>query len=126
MRPPKASHCKECNNCVKTFDHHCFWVGNCIGIRNWRNFNLFLTFTGLHAILIGIYSCITIDYIGKKYPDFYRKFFENSLGFGLTITSVCLFLCSFNWRNKGELQIFLLLMLIGVFFGFSINIVSDI
>ncbi|CAK90701.1 unnamed protein product (macronuclear) [Paramecium tetraurelia] len=38
MRPPKTSHCYNCNNCVKMYDHHCTFMSNCIGQRNYRYF----------------------------------------------------------------------------------------
>ena len=57
----RSLHCLICQKCVDDFDHHCFWVGNCIGKNNYTLFFIFLVYILINTLFnvgVNIYFLI--------------------------------------------------------------------
>ena len=51
-----SKHCIRCGRCTYGFDHHCKWVNNCIGAKNYHSFILLIITVELyHAFLASNY-----------------------------------------------------------------------
>ena len=94
----RSLHCLICQKCVDDFDHHCFWVGNCIGKNNYTLFFIFLVYILLNTLFnvgINIYFLIA-ELTGKDYNYAFPGQIE-ALGFlykkgTRIVVSICCFI----------------------------------
>ena len=68
-RPDRSHHCKVCKKCIMKMDHHCPWIGNCVGLWNIKYFYLFLFYATLGDLIAAV-----LLYFKFKQTDISDKF----------------------------------------------------
>ncbi|KAH8739223.1 hypothetical protein FG386_000699 [Cryptosporidium ryanae] len=72
IRPPRSVHCNVCDGCVDKFDHHCPWVGTCIGSGNHKYFIAFLVSLLINETLFIAGSSWMVNHFFSKAKDYLR------------------------------------------------------
>ena len=100
----RSKHCLICQQCVDEFDHHCFWVGNCIGKKNYTLFFIFLIYILLNTLFImgiNIYYLvneISVEEIKNESSSIPGFIFGNIFIYNRIfriVASVCIFIICF-------------------------------
>ena len=83
----RTKHCHDCGRCVRRFDHHCFWVGTCVGEKNHARFVFYLA--SQNALILWAFH---IASSGVRYRPTAREMLDDNAGAVMMCVALLLFI----------------------------------
>lgn len=72
LKKPKIKHCKRCGMCIEEYDHHCDWIGKCVGSKNMMLFYFFVIWVVM-VILYFIAAFVIVHDNWFEYQKYLRQ-----------------------------------------------------
>ncbi|CAK59102.1 unnamed protein product (macronuclear) [Paramecium tetraurelia] len=90
-KPLRSRHCEFCSRCVIVYDHHCPWLNNCIGAKNYPYFICFILTIFINLIhLIILNAIFLIHYYPANLNNPHYPWFNNVTNLkALDISKIC-------------------------------------
>ena len=68
-REEKVEHCSDCDVCIEGYDHHCVWVGKCVGQKNLTIFWAFVGCVPLFFLSLMVAASMTAGSMSRIPPN---------------------------------------------------------
>ncbi|CAI0381622.1 unnamed protein product, partial [Linum tenue] len=79
-----SKHCRSCDKCIDGFDHHCHWLNNCVGRKNYITF---ITLMATNLVWLGVEFGVGITVLVRFFID--RKTMDHQISEKLGIGFSC-------------------------------------
>jgi len=75
-KPPTAHHCSKCAKCIEGLDHHCVFIGSCVGAGNRRAFVVFVYWTVIGCVYVYLLSAMLLWQRRAEVADAWTQFWQ--------------------------------------------------
>lgn len=73
VKPTRSRHCDVCGSCIMVYDHHCPWINNCVGAKNYCSFYLFIVMMDINLVFTLCYEIYSLAHVVTWYAlDFWQ------------------------------------------------------